>query len=81
MFSTITLDEFDQMLEDELGNNAVDEIQSKLEKVEGKLEETETYCYQVVEENVELKAEIEKYLGEDLGIKYKPSRILGLIVP
>mgnify|MGYP006863941299 CR=1 FL=1 len=48
-----------QMLEDELGNNAVDEIQSKLEKVEGKLEETETYCYQVVEENIELKAEME----------------------
>ena len=47
------------MLEEELGTNAVDEIQSKLEKVEGKLEETETYCYQVVEENIELKSEIE----------------------
>ena len=53
-----------QMLEDELGNNAVDEIQSKLEKVEGKLEETETYCYQVVEENVELKSEIENLEAE-----------------
>ena len=30
-----------QMLEDELGNTAVDELQSKLNKVEGKLEETE----------------------------------------
>lgn len=52
--------------EDELGNNAVDEIQSKLEKVEGKLEETETYCYQVVEENVELKAEMEKSGDRDI---------------
>ena len=53
-----------QMLEEELGNNAVDEIQSKLEKVEGKLEETETYCYQVVEENIELKSEIENLEAE-----------------
>ena len=53
-----------QMLEEELGTTAVDEIQSKLEKVEGKLEETETYCYQVVEENIELKSEIENLEAE-----------------
>ena len=48
-----------QMLEDEIETTAVEEVQSKLAKMEGKLEETENYCYQVVEENVELKSEIE----------------------
>merc|ERR1719336_1317249 len=53
-----------QMLEDELATPGVDELQQKLEKVEGKLEETENYCYQVVEENVELKNEIENLESE-----------------
>merc|ERR1712025_1531661 len=48
-----------QMLEDEIDSVQVDDLQQKLDKVEGKLEETENYCYQVVEENVELKSEIE----------------------
>ena len=37
---------------------------AQLEKVEEKLEETETYCYQVVEENVELKSEMEALESE-----------------
>ena len=53
-----------QMLEDELATPGVDELQQKLDKVEGKLEETENYCYQVVEENVELKNEIETLESE-----------------
>merc|ERR1712173_50580 len=53
-----------QMLEDELATPGVDELQQKLNKVEGKLEETENYCYQVVEENVELKNEIETLESE-----------------
>merc|ERR1711978_407389 len=52
------------MLEDELATPGVDELQQKLDKVEGKLEETENYCYQVVEENVELKNEIETLESE-----------------
>merc|ERR1719245_472533 len=48
-----------QSLEEELGTPAVQDLSLKLEQVEGKLEETENYCYQVVEENVELKSEIE----------------------
>ena len=53
-----------QMLEDELATNTVDDLQNKLGKLEGKLEETETYCYQVVEENIELKSEIENLESE-----------------
>eukprot|EP00092_Neocalanus_flemingeri_P000681 GFUD01000723.1.p1 GENE.GFUD01000723.1~~GFUD01000723.1.p1 ORF type:complete len:1039 (+),score=197.49 GFUD01000723.1:946-4062(+) len=53
-----------QVLEDEFVTPVVDDLNHKLEKVEGKLEETETYCYQVVEENVELKSEIETLEGE-----------------
>ena len=53
-----------QMLEDEIETTAVEEVQSKLVKMEGKLEETENYCYQVVEENVELKGEIETLEAE-----------------
>ena len=53
-----------QMLEDEIETTAVEEVQSKLVKMEGKLEETENYCYQVVEENVELKSEIETLESE-----------------
>lgn len=53
-----------QQLEDEMANSAVDELQSKLLQVEGKLEETENYCYQVVEENVELKTEVENLESE-----------------
>ena len=41
-----------QVLEDELVTPVVEDQSHKLEQVEGKLEETETYCYQVVEENV-----------------------------
>merc|ERR1719471_2397365 len=41
-----------------------EELQGKLSKMEGKLEETENYCYQVVEENVELKTEIENLESE-----------------
>ena len=52
------------MLEDEIETTAVEEVQSKLVKMEGKLEETENYCYQVVEENVELKGEIETLEAE-----------------
>ena len=44
--------------------SVVEEVQSKLVKMEGKLEETENYCYQVVEENVELKSEIETLESE-----------------
>jgi len=36
----------------------VEDLNEKLEQVEGKLEETENFCYKVVEENVELKSEI-----------------------
>merc|ERR1712098_942441 len=53
-----------QQLEDEMANSAVDELQTKLQQVEGKLEETENYCYQVVEENVELKTEVENLESE-----------------
>merc|ERR1712098_160020 len=53
-----------QQLEDELATSAVDELQVKLQQVEGKLEETENYCYQVVEENVELKTEVENLESE-----------------
>ena len=53
-----------QMLEDEIDAAHVDDLQQKLDKVEGKLEETENYCYQVVEENVELKTEIETLEAE-----------------
>merc|ERR1719219_1492898 len=53
-----------QMLEDEIAVTPVEDLQSKLVKMEGKLEETENYCYQVVEENVELKSEIETLESE-----------------
>ena len=52
------------MLEDEIETTPMEEVQSKLVKMEGKLEETENYCYQVVEENVELKSEIENLESE-----------------
>ena len=32
----------------------VEDLRQKLEQVDGKLEATESYCYQMVEENVEL---------------------------
>ena len=44
--------------------SVVEEVQTKLVKMESKLEETENYCYQVVEENVELKSEIETLESE-----------------
>jgi len=53
-----------QMLEDEIGVTPVEDLQGKLVKMEGKLEETENYCYQVTEENVELKTEIENLESE-----------------
>jgi len=53
-----------QVMEDELVTPVVEDLHQKLGKVEGKLEETETYCYQVVEENVELKSEIETLESE-----------------
>ena len=48
-----------QALEEEHGAPVLEDLSKKLEQVEGKLEESENYCYQVVEENVELKSEIE----------------------
>jgi len=53
-----------QVMEDELVTPVVEDLHQKLEQVEVKLEETETYCYQVVEENVELKSEIETLESE-----------------
>lgn len=53
-----------QLMEEELSTPAVLDLSQKLEQVEGKLEETENYCYQVVEENVELKSEIETLESE-----------------
>ena len=53
-----------QMLEDDMETSVVEEVQTKLVKMESKLEETENYCYQVVEENVELKSEIETLESE-----------------
>jgi len=53
-----------QLLEDEVQTPVVEELHHKLGQMEGKLEETETYCYQVVEENVELKSEIENLESE-----------------
>merc|ERR1712079_262128 len=53
-----------QYLEDEIAVSPAEELQGKLVKMEGKLEETENYCYQVVEENVELKSEIETLEAE-----------------
>jgi len=53
-----------QALEEEHGAPVVEDLSKKLEQVEGKLEESETYCYQVVEENVELKSEIEVLQAE-----------------
>merc|ERR1712168_279084 len=53
-----------QSLEEELGTPAVQDLSLKLEQVEGKLEESESYCYQVIEENVELKAEMEALEAE-----------------
>ena len=47
----------------------VEELHHKLGQMEGKLEETETYCYQVVEENVELKSEIENLESEITEVK------------
>merc|ERR1712123_12168 len=51
-------------LEDEMVTPVVEDLSQKLEQVEGKLEETENYCYQVVEENVELKSEMEALESE-----------------
>jgi len=51
-------------LEDELVTPVVEDLSQKLEQVEGKLEETENYCYQVVEENVELKSDMEALESE-----------------
>ena len=53
-----------QYLEDEIAVSPAEDLQGKLSKMEGKLEETENYCYQVVEENVELKTEIENLESE-----------------
>lgn len=41
------------------GTPLVDDLTQKLELVENRLEESETYCYQVIEENVEMKTEME----------------------
>lgn len=54
-----------QNLEEELVSVPfVQEVQQKLQVVETKLEETESFCYQVVEENVSLKTEIEALEAE-----------------
>jgi len=54
-----------ETLEDELGSvPMVDQLQDKLGQMEHQLEETETFCYQVVEENVTLKSEIETLESE-----------------
>merc|ERR1712142_620798 len=42
----------------------VDDLTDKLQQVESKLEESESYCYQVIEENVELKSEMESLEAE-----------------
>jgi len=42
----------------------VDDLTDKLQQVETKLEESEGYCYQVIEENVELKTEMETLEAE-----------------
>ena len=39
------------------GGGAVEDLRQKLEQVDGKLEATESYCYQMVEENVEKRDE------------------------
>merc|ERR1711872_528916 len=46
------------------GTPLVDDLSNKLQDVETRLEESENYCYQVVEENVELKSEIETLEAE-----------------
>jgi len=52
-------------LEDELSTvPVVEELSGKLGQMEAKLEETESFCYQVVEENVGLKTEIETLESE-----------------
>jgi len=53
-----------QVLEDELTTPVVEDLNKKLQQAQSKLEETETYCYQVIEENVELKSEIEALESE-----------------
>jgi len=54
-----------QTLEDELcALPKVEDLQSKLCQMETKLEETESFCYQVVEENVTLKTDIENLESE-----------------
>jgi len=58
-----------QQLENEMvqagaGTPLVDDLSHKLELVESRLEESENYCYQVIEENVEMKAEMETLEAE-----------------
>ena len=55
-----------QQLEEEVGCGTplVDDLSNKLQDVETRLEESENYCYQVIEENVEMKSEIETLEAE-----------------
>ena len=55
-----------QQLEEEVGCGTplVDDLSHKLQNVETRLEESENYCYQVIEENVEMKSEIETLEAE-----------------
>jgi len=55
-----------QQLEEEVGCGTplVDDLSQKLQNVESRLEESENYCYQVIEENVEMKSEIETLEAE-----------------
>jgi len=53
-------------LEEEVGGGTplVEDLTTKLQQVEGRLEESESYCYQVIEENVEMKSEMESLEAE-----------------
>jgi len=53
-------------LEEEVGCGTplVEDLTHKLQLMENRLEESETYCYQVIEENVEMKSEMEALESE-----------------
>jgi chromosome segregation ATPase len=53
-----------KVMEKDLVTPGVEDLSQKLVNVEDKLHETESYCYQVVEENVELKSEMETLESE-----------------
>ena len=55
-----------EQLEDKVNCGApiLDHLSQKLQNVESRLEESDNYCYQVVEENVEMKSKIETLEAE-----------------